>query len=129
MLTDPQSLIDDLDAALADAGEDVTLRRLRGTPQVATDVVCRAVLRGYADRELVGGMITEQDQHFILSPTQINAAGWPGAAADTNTTADQRVPINGDRMLTTRGWMTVMTAGGFYDQNVLVRIEGRVRGQ
>lgn len=125
----PAGTIARLDDSLARRGETVTLRRVVGAAnQVFIDVTVRVLLRGYAPNELVGG-ITQQDQAFILSPTQIDAAQWPGGTPPTSgPPVDQRIPRLNDRLITTRGVLTVQAAAGIYVGDVLVRIEGRARG-
>lgn len=125
----PESLISKLDAFLEKAGEDITLRRLYSTNRIASDVEVRAVVRGYDPQELVNE-ITQQDQKVIISPTEINNLGWPGPdfnpGLDSN---DIRIPKKNDEVLTSRGKLTVQAGVGFYIQDILVRIEMRVRGQ
>ena len=124
----PESIIADLDFALAEAGENVTLRRNAGTQLIPFDVEnIKAIMRGYAASELVGE-ITQQDQSFILSPTEINRYQWPGFRTGTTSAIDDRVPRKNDIIISSRGKLTVQAATGIYVQNVLVRIEGRARG-
>lgn len=124
----PAGIVARLDASLTRRGEDVTLRRTFGTQLIPVDVTVRARMRGYQPNELVGG-ITQQDQAFILSPTQIDRAQWPGASVvPAGPPVDQRVPRLNDVLLTTRGKLTVLAAAGIYVDGVLVRLEGRARG-
>lgn len=111
----------DLDEFLADDGETLFLWRGNGAR-----VTCRAFVRGYQPQEIVGS-ITQQDLKVILSPTQINAAGWPNLAP-TTPAGDPRIPLKGDRMLTSRGPLTVQAAVGIYAMDTLVRIEAQARG-
>lgn len=120
-------LIQRLDDALAEAGSDVILRRVFSTALVPYDVTVRARIDGYTPVELVGE-ITQQDQRFIISPTQIDAAGWPGYTTGQNPNIDNRIPRKNDVLITARGKLTVQAANGFYIDDALVRIEGRVRG-
>lgn len=124
----PAGRIARLDAALARVGEDAKLRRAFGTQAIPVDVTIRVQLRGYQPHELVGP-ITQQDQSFIASPSQINRAQWPGAAVPpAGPPVDQRIPRLNDRLITTRGVLTVQAAAGIYERDTLVRIEGRARG-
>lgn len=122
-------LIQHLDDALSAAGQNVTLRRSYGTPATPTnvDVVVRVHIRGFEPRE-VGGEVQQQDQKFILSPTQIDSANWPGIIPGQNLSIDNRIPRLNDYMLTTRGTTRIQAASGLYVDNVLVRIEGQIRG-
>ncbi len=85
------------------------------------------VLRGYKPEELVGE-ITQQDQDFILSPTEINNARWPGYFSTQTKNNDARIPRRNDVIISTRGNLSVQAAAGIYIGETLVRIEGRVRG-
>lgn len=126
-MTDAESVIADLDEALADAGEDIVLQRLTGTQQIPYSVTCRAVVRGYAPEELIAGSgITQQDVKVILSPTEIEVAGWPGAQPQTS--GDKRVPVKNDRILRQGRPLTVQAAAGIYVGGELVRIEATARG-
>lgn len=113
--------IDALDRSLVRARSGtITLRRL---PTV--DVTCPASIRGYLPAELVNG-ITQQDCKVILSPTQINAAVWPGPQGSG---PDIRIPSRnrGDLCIINGEIRTVQAAVGLYVQGVLVRIELQVR--
>lgn len=113
--------IDALDKSLARAGQTVTLRRLP-----TTDVICPASIRGYTPQELTSN-ITQQDSKVILSPTQINAAIWPGTQVPT--LPDIRIPSKnrGDLCEINGVFRTVQAGVGIYVQDVLVRIELQVR--
>lgn len=115
--------IDALDAALAAAAQTVTLTCR--SPNVS--VVCPASVRGYSPQELTSN-ITQQDSKVILSPTQINNAGWPGTQVPG--TADIRIPKkNRGDTCTINGVARAVEAGvGIYVKDVLVRIEMQVRG-
>src|SRR5688500_8083162 len=86
--------IADLDRHLEIDGEDIVLRRVKGTTlatQQNVDVTCRAFVRGFSPNELVG-TITQQDSRVVLSPTQIDAADWPADEADSTSLIDPRIP-------------------------------------
>lgn len=72
-------LIAALDDALAQVGEDATLRRVvgQGNNTQNSDVAIRAKFGPVPPEKLVDG-ITQADFEVILSPTQILAHGWPG---------------------------------------------------
>lgn len=108
--------IADLDAGLAENGEDIVL--IRGSRQVT----CRARVTGYDPAELVGD-ITQQDSRVILSPTEIAADGWPGANNGPATPQkNDRAKVQGFNKVVQAG--TAIQVGGR-----TVRIELRVRGQ
>jgi hypothetical protein len=123
----PQELIRDLDNGLAEAGTDVTLVRYYGSTRVPVSVDLKAVLRGYSAEE-ISGDIQQTDQMFIISPTEITNASWPGYHNNEPTNIDLRVPRKNDQIITSRGKLTVQEAEGIVIQDVLVRINGRVRG-
>lgn len=131
METSPASLIADLDEALADAGETITLQHLTIAPnstQIPFPVTCRAVVRGYSPEELIAGSgIIQKDRKIIMSPTEITAAGWPGPMP-VGPNIDKRIPRNGDRVIRNGLPMIIQTAEGLYVQGTLVRIEAQARG-
>lgn len=110
-----------LDEGLAEAGEDIVLRRAvsGGSPVSAT---CRAMVRGYQPNELVGD-VQQQDSEVILSPTPLIAQGWPGAG---NGSAR---PQKGDRAIVQGFVKVVMAETAIMRGAEIVRIEMRVRGQ
>lgn len=123
----PAEMIADLDAELADDGEDIRLQRLTlgpGGQQIPFEVVCRAFVRGYDPQELVGG-ITQTDSRVIMSPTQIIAHQWTSGATGNQ---DKRVPIKGNRAFIAGKPRNVEAAMGKYVDGELVRIEMRVLG-
>jgi hypothetical protein len=119
--------IDALDRALKRSGQPVVLRLVVGTsPQVFTDVTCPAIVRGYTPQQLIGG-ITQQDSLVILSPTQINAADWPGLAQGAGQ--DVRIPSRnrGDLVMINGAKRAVQAGTGIFIGTTLVRIEIQVR--
>ena len=127
----------DLDAALASDGETVELQRLVGTQLIPIRVACRAFVRSYDARELVGG-ITQDQSRVIISPSEIIRAGWPGPdvevrnAAGVVTTAlsqqDRRVPRRGDKVVIAGKPRNIEVAMPIYVDGALVRIDLRVLG-
>ncbi|MER8387306.1 hypothetical protein NKH14_17615 [Mesorhizobium sp. M1380] len=76
MMTSPADLIADLDAALADAGTAITIRRYTaptGTPRPKTDIdgIPAAVRGAHAD-ELIEG-VDQTASAVVLSPTGLAA--------------------------------------------------------
>lgn len=126
----PDQEIEKLDRMLAERGEDVTLTRTVGTAnQGKTSVKCRAFVRGYKPDELVGP-ITQGDSKVSISPTEINAAQWPGGQAlgAQAPGTDPRVPRKGDQMIIQGRTRAVEAAEPIYKQGVLVRINIHVKG-
>lgn len=117
-MTDPDSLIADLDAALLDAGEDAVLRRLTLGPnstQIPFDADVRASIRPLKPEELVGN-IDQTWSRVILSPTDINRAQF-------------RLPIRkGDKIVQDGKVRNVEFPKHIRVQNVIVRIELMVGG-
>lgn len=123
-------LVAALDEGLLVAGEDVELQRLTlgpGGVQIPFSVTCRATVRSYEPRELVGGII-QGDTRLVLSPTEIERAQWPGPGAVPASPGDRRVPRKGDRVVIQGRARTVEAATPVYVAGVLVRLELQVRG-
>lgn len=77
-------------AALAQVGETVVVRRLTGAnPQIPLDCSVKAVVRGYAPQELVGG-IAQTDRKVTISPAEMARAQWPWPVKK-----DDRILIDG----------------------------------
>jgi hypothetical protein len=127
-LIDPAELVAELNAGLLAAGQAVRLQR-QGTPAFYVDT--RISLRGYSPTEIIPGSdITQQDQQFVLSPTDLIAAGWPGPGGSSPRAGDPLVPRNGDRIVLTGTGraLSIQAAAPIYVAGVLVRIDGRARG-
>lgn len=119
-----------LDRSTAKNGEDIILRRVVGTTnQQNTDVGIRAKVEGLTDKTLIAAT-SQLEFHCIFSPTQINAAQWPGGQPPGPQGDDPRVPDkNRGDMARVRGkWRAVQWAFGKYPGGELVRIEMRVLG-
>lgn len=124
--------IADLDNHLSLDGQDIVLRRVKGTSlatQQNVDVTCRAFVRGFAPNELVGS-ITQQDRKVILSPTQIDEADWPADEADSTSLIDPRIPRKnrGDKCIIGGKLYSVEAAEGILIDDTLIRINMVVRG-
>lgn len=129
-MTAAEREIADLDAALAQDGQPITLRRVLSVDtETYVDVTCQAFVRGYQPNELVNG-ITQQDRSVILSPTQINAAEWPGDDPVSVEVPDARIPSRnrGDKCVIDTIECAVQSAQGIWIGSTLVRIDMRVRG-
>lgn len=126
------ALIGDLDDALRAVGEDIILRRVVGTApnQTFIQVRCRAKVSALRDEQISAG-ITQTDLNFIMSPTQINEAQWPGGTVEQAAPFDQdpRIPRAQADEIICRGKARKITdvqaeiVGG-----ELVRINGRMVG-
>lgn len=122
----------DLDYHLLLDGQDIVLRRVKGTTlatQQNVDVTCRAFVRGLSPSELVGGF-TLQDRRVILSPTQIDLADWPADEADSTSLIDPRIPRKnrGDKCIIGGKVHSVEAAEGILIDSELIRINMVVRG-
>jgi hypothetical protein len=118
-----------LDRSLAKDGEDIILRRVVGTTnQQNTDVNVRAHVEGLSDKTLIAAT-SQLEFHCIFSPTEINAAQWPGGQPP-NIVNDPRIPSKnrGDEAKVRGMWRSVMWGFGKYPGGELVRIEIRVLG-
>ncbi len=63
-MTDAEQAIADLDAALAADGEWIELWHETGAEAIPFKVRCRAFVRGYSARELVGGIAIRSSSAF-----------------------------------------------------------------
>ena len=126
----PEAALSALDRALSRTGEAVTLTRLTLGPnslQIPVSVVVNARVRGYAVREIIPGSgIVEGDSEVIISPTQINAAQWPGG--QVGPTGDPRVPRKGDHMVIAGKTRSVEGCAPIYLAGELVRLTLHVKG-
>ena len=125
----PEQAISSLDRALSRNGELAILQRPIGNNQAWLSVEVNAQVLGYQPHELVAGSgIVQGDSKVIISPTQINAAQWPGGyVADAQHQGDQRIPIKFDRMMIAGRPRAVQAATPRYLAGELVRIEVQVR--
>lgn len=125
------SAIEDLDADLAAAGEDIVIRRLVGTGSnpINVDVRVRAVVRAFRPEELVG-TISQTDSMVILSPTEITEAQWPGGQpiGSAPATVDPRIPKIGDKAIIQGKPRKISFVKPFIEGGELVRIELTVAG-
>lgn len=118
-----------LDRWLAKAGQDCILQRLLGEDLAPVSVTVRAHIRGYAPHEIIDGSgLQIGDSHVIISTTQIDAEGWPGADPEAQEPGDPRVPRKGDRLIAA-GWTREVLAGWAapHIQGELIRIEMTIR--
>lgn len=127
-------LIASLDSALAEAGEDIILRRVVGTApnQVTVDVTCRARVDAIAYPASAEG---PKDATFalIISPTQINDEQWPGGTVEALPpfNVDQRIPrVGGPDKILMRGEnpRTIVFSDPKIIGGELVRIDLKVAG-
>jgi hypothetical protein len=110
-----------LDEALKAVGQDIVLRRVLGANSSTTnvDVTCRALVRTFEPEELVGG-IAQTMSKVIISPSEINAADWPGG--------DPNIPQRLDQVIIAGHVKNIEAVNPIYVRGVLVRIEMRVIG-
>jgi len=120
-----------LNRQLAEHGQDIRLTRMTlgpGGVLIPFSVDCRAFVRDYDPDELVGGII-QGDTKVVLSPTEIEAQGWPGPnSSATPTNQDRRVPRKDDKALLAGKSRNVETGKPVYLNGELVRINLVVRG-
>lgn len=77
--------ITDLDAALAESGEDIILRRYVVTPAPdEVDVIVRANVRRNRQPSSIQGAVVQDEFLVIISPTQIAAAAWPDGTVSSD---------------------------------------------
>jgi len=114
--------IADLDAALAEDGEDVILRRI--TAGVNNDIIVRAFVRAVSPEQLMAG-VSQDNSNVIISPTEIIDNGWPGTFS---AITDVRVPTTNDWMVIAGRVRKIGFAAPIYVSGELVRMDIRVTG-
>lgn len=125
-------LIASLDNALAEAGEDVILRRVVGSGSAVAniDVTCRARVDAMKTEQMAAG-INATDLNVIISPTQINDAQWPGGTVPILPPfdVDQRIPrASVDKMIVRNSIRNITFVDAKVIGDELVRIDLRVSG-
>lgn len=125
----PAGMIDRLDEALSRRGEDAILRRVVGTSnQQFVDVAIRVMIQETTPEPMTpGGAVTQDRSMIILSPTQIDAAGWPGGVPP-NFIGDPRVPLKGYQMIARGRARNIETVTAKVRGGTLVRLELTVAG-
>jgi hypothetical protein len=127
------AVIDALDNALAQSGEDFVLRRVVGTGSniINIDVKCRGRISAVSVTEIAAG-IRATDLNVIFSASQINDAQWPGGTIPQAPpfNVDQRVPReNGADKAIIRGVLRqIALSKPIWIDGELSRIEMRVTG-
>jgi len=128
--------IADLDATLAEDGQDIVLYRVitSGSTQTRLAVDVRAFVRPYRQTpdEIAAGVV-QDFWHLIMSPSEIIAADWPGSwtaspSEPIQTELDRRVPRSGDKVVFAGRARNVEFAAPFYIDNALCRIELWAKG-
>lgn len=120
--------IQSLDEALAAAGTPVTLvRNVANTP---VEISVRAAVRvvNKLDPNLAGSK--QEELHFVISPTEITAANWPGQASSGTgyRTTDPRIPVNGDKIYYNGMYYLVEYTNAIRIGGELVRMEVYAKG-
>lgn len=120
-----------LDRALARKGETMVLRRrsfAAGSTEAKFDAELRAIVRGYSQEELVGG-ITQTDSLVIISPTDLKRAQWQSGRKPSEASgADGFLPVKGDYAIIRGRTRMIEAVGVIYVGPDAVRIEMRVLG-
>lgn len=117
-----------LNRALGRAGMTVQLLRITGVipNQVFTTATVPAVVRAVRAQDVVG-TIKETDSTVVLSPADIDAAGWPGGTPPTDG-SDARVPKTTDKVKIMGRTCTILVVKPLYVRGELARIDLMVRG-
>ena len=118
-----EHLVTTLDRHLASRGETVTLRRQIGTSDAFVSLPVRARLSGYRAEHVVGA-VKVTDSQFVMSVSEINAAGaaWPGAAGGG------KWPEIGDWLVVQGRMRRIEQTKPVIIGDRAVRIDGRVLG-
>lgn len=126
--------IEMLDAALAENGEDIILRRTVGTVNaVNIDAKIRANVRVVVPRnqavDLPGG-VAQDHVRVITSPTEIKNAQWPGGGIDAQApfNIDRSLPKRSDRVIIKGRVYHVDTSSPIAVGGEVVRIEILAKG-
>lgn len=117
--------IDRLDASLQRAGEDAIIRRVISSSNV--DCPCRVHVRSYRQRDdqIVNGSEQAQEEFdVIMSPTEINNAGWPAGGTGINPS----IPRKGDYIIIKNRQRAIEVVDPISVANEIVRIEIRTVG-
>lgn len=117
----PEDAISSLDRALAQHGQPVKLRRLLGTQQTPIEAAVTAFVRNYDPKELVNGLV-QGDCMVTISPTDLDAAQWPGGTATLND-MDKRVPTIQDKIVIAGVERRIKAPKPIYLAGRLVRID------
>lgn len=120
----------DLDAMLAEFGQDVILRRAVGTTNpVNVDCPCRALVRNYTAEQLAG-LVIQGDSSVVISATDINRAQWPGGqpVQSPPRATDPRVPRATDVVIVEGRARAVISASSTYVNGEFLRADLHVRG-
>jgi hypothetical protein len=121
---------DDLDASLAEQGEDIVLRRV--IAGVKKEVTVRAKVRTFrlSASDIVTG-ISKIPFVVVISMTQIRAAGWPvgaPAAAAPPFDVDPAIPVIGDMVIIKGILRTVKSVDPIDVNSEIVRVNMMVEG-
>lgn len=116
-----------LDDALAEAGEDIILRRIVGAANI--DVTVRASVRKLGADELVG-TLSQTDDMVIISPTQILTGQWPGGTPVSAAIhqEDPRIPKIGDKLGIKGKFRDITVSKPIFVNGAWVRCELVVKG-
>jgi hypothetical protein len=109
-----------LERALARDGSDLMLRRRVGTSAAFVTHPVRGFARGYAPKELTGGII-QGDSVVVVSPLAFEES-WQGAAGGPI------LPRKGDQIQIDGVWRNVEAAHAVRLGDGVARIELQVRG-
>lgn len=124
-MSEASAALADLDAALAQFGQTVTLQRMATGPdgkQVVNECLCRAVVRLEEPSALTRVSDDAPDSMVILSPTMLASRQWPGPGLPP-------LPRRDDKLIDIRGFtMNVEAVVPFDIGGQIVRIELRCRG-
>lgn len=119
--------VDDLDAALEEAGETVTLRRVYQGVNYDVDVLAHVRSYRLRSQSLVAGSEQGQDELLVItSPTQIAQKGWPAYPPDGSV--EPNVPRRSDSSVIRGLQRSIETVDAIRIGGEIVRIEMRVLG-
>mgnify|MGYP000520537703 CR=1 FL=1 len=104
-------------------------------PHTITNAELVEAFNRYVDQENarladeIAAGITQDTSNVIISPTEINAEGWPGDnLTGVSELLDRRVPNTRDQIVIAGKTRQVIAAAPIYVAGELVRISLRVKG-
>lgn len=115
----PVECIASLDRALAETGQDITLRRAVASNNL--DVTCRAFIRFERILPEEVGSIRRDRWMVILSPSSLLATNWPGGAEGQFSEIDPAVPAKTDMLIINGIARTIRSVDPVTVQDVTVR--------
>jgi hypothetical protein len=128
----PETAISSLDNQIAQHGKAVRLVRMDGkTGNVLATADIRAIVRNNSSVSGIHGTAVMQgDTHLVISPTDLDNAGWPTAKPGINIPLedDPRIPRTSDKIMLFGRDRQIHSVEPISLNDILVRLNIIVRG-